>query len=75
LVKYKGFKTCAGCRALFKTINNGNPFVWCNLDKQMIDTPEGYFDRRLDFEVYKKPIDFCKVKTIKAMVNSVLKYK
>jgi len=36
LAREKGFKTCGGCRALFKTTNNGNPFVWCNLDKQMM---------------------------------------
>ena len=61
-------KNCAGCRALFKITNNGNPYVYCYLDNEMQDTEQGVLDKRIDFVVYKKPIVDCKVRTNKEMV-------
>lgn len=66
------FRNCAGCRALFKTTNNGYPFVWCYLNKQMIDAEKEVLDKRLDFMVKKRPVENCKVKTNIEMVNSGL---
>ena len=66
------FYTCAGCRALFKTTNNGDPFVWCYLSKRMVKTEKGYLDKRLDFEVFRRPVENCKVRTNKTMVAAYL---
>jgi len=56
-------KSCAGCRALFKETNNNHPFVFCYLNKPMQKTDIGVLDKRLDFEVFRKPVERCKVIT------------
>lgn len=75
MAKKTRIKSCAGCRALFKSTNNGAAFVWCYLNKTMVISQSGVLDKRLDFIVYRKPIENCKVKTNKQVADSFLNKK
>lgn len=54
-------KSCAGCFCLFKKTNNGYPYVYCYLRKQTETIKIGIRDKRLDIDVFIKPINKCKV--------------
>jgi hypothetical protein len=60
-IKMKKIKSCAGCRALLKRTNDGLSSVFCYLDKPMLISITSVLDKRLDFEVFREPIENCKI--------------
>ena len=63
------FNSCANCRALVHNVSGG---FSCYLRKQYTYIDKEVYDRRLDNYVRQKPVENCKVLTLKAMVQNGL---
>jgi len=63
------FSSCANCRALTHNVDGG---FSCYLRKEYIYVDNEVYDRRLDAFVKQKPLNNCKVRTVKAMVQNGL---
>ncbi len=61
------FSSCANCRALIHNIEGG---FSCYLRMQYMPTLVEVYDRRLDAYVKQKPLQNCKVRTVKALIQN-----